>query len=376
VSENLLAVSLLDGVDVSPLSEPLELAGLPLQNHYAMAPMTRQFAIDGVPGEDVVAYYTRRAPSLGLIITEGVYIEEPSAGTSANVPHIYGEAALDGWKAVIESVHGLGAKIIPQLWHLGAARQAGAPPVAEAPVVSPSGIDGQGNIVGDPLSKAQMANIAQAFAQAALNAQKTGFDGVEIHGAHGYLLDQFMWHVTNRRSDEYGGPIENRVRFPAEVVAAIRKAVGPDYPIVFRFSQWKGGAYDARLAGDPRELEAYLLPLAEAGVDIFHISTRRFPVAEFPGASLSLAGWVKQLTGKPTIAVGSVGVPYAFHDENGPQADNLSLARVMEAYTRGEFDVLAVGRALLADPYFVVKLSDGIPEAINLYTKTAEEVLY
>jgi 2,4-dienoyl-CoA reductase-like NADH-dependent reductase (Old Yellow Enzyme family) len=137
-------------------------------------------------------------------------------------------------------------------------------------------------------------------------------DGVEIHGAHGYLIDQFFWEGSNRRDDEYGGDLAGRSRFAIELIQAVRAAVGPDFPIIFRFSQWKQQDYTARLVQTPQALAAFLQPLSEAGVDIFHCSTRRFWEPEFDGSELNLAGWTRQLTGKPTITVGSVGLDGEF----------------------------------------------------------------
>src|SRR5690606_31751349 len=137
--------------------------------------------------------------------------------------------------------------------------------------------------------------VVAAFAQAAADARALGFDAVEVHGAHGYLIDQFFWEGTNRRDDAYGGSIANRTRFAAEIIAAIRARVGADLPIILRFSQWKLQDYHARLVNSPTELEQFLTPLAEAGVDLFHCSTRRFWEPEFAGSDLTLAGWTRKL---------------------------------------------------------------------------------
>ena len=180
------------------------------------------------------------------------------------------------------------------------------------PVISPSGLDPAGKAVAEPATVADLEGVVAAFARAAAEAQAAGFDGVELHGAHGYLLDQFHWPVTNRRTDRYGGDMAGRVRFSAEVVAAVRAATGPQFPIAFRFSQWKGSDYNARIAEDPAELEAFLAPLAAAGVSVFHASIRRYWAPAFDGSDRTLAGWTRQLTGLPVITVGSVGVAAAF----------------------------------------------------------------
>lgn len=375
-AETDLAKTLLDGVDVTPLFSPVTIAGLNLKNRWVMAPMTRQFSPDGIPGADVAAYYGRRAASLGLLVTEGTYVDE-SAGPSARVPRFFGEEPLLGWKKVAEAVHAADGVIFPQLWHLGAARKPGSGPYPGAPVISPSGIDWAGNVVTEPATTAQLAATAESFARAAVEARDAGFDGVELHGAHGYLLDQFHWSATNRRTDAYGGDIAGRVRFSAEVVAAVRAATGPDFPIAFRFSQWKGSDYNAKIAADPTELEGFLTPLASAGVSVFHASTRRYWLPAFDGSDRTLAGWTRHLTGLPVIAVGSVGVAAAFRAAEGESAaPTLSLRPLVSLLERGEFDLIATGRAVLADPNWAAKLSPARLPDIRPYDKTADQVLY
>lgn len=351
---------------MEPLLQPAQIAGLELQNRLVMAPMTRQHSPGGVPGPAVAQYYARRADTLGMIITEGVYVDEPSAGTSSAVPRLDSPAALDGWRQVVAQTHAQGAVIFPQLWHLGAVRQEGAPPFSEAPVLSPSGINAAGEAVGEPASRRQIDAVIEAFAAGAQTAQAVGFDGVEIHGAHGYLVDQFLWPQTNRRSDGYG------LQFAVDIVAAIRDRVGADYPIQFRFSQWKGGHYRARLASDPAQLAAILEPLADAGVDIFHPSTRRIWVPEFPGSDLTLAGWTRRITGKPTIAVGHVGVDTAFRAGSDEPTHVLDWGRINDLFEAGQFDLLAIGRALLADPRYVAKTLGSEPGRPQPYTKDSE----
>jgi 2,4-dienoyl-CoA reductase-like NADH-dependent reductase (Old Yellow Enzyme family) len=138
------------------------------------------------------------------------------------------------------------------------------------------------------LSIDELGTVAQAYARAARNAQSVGFDAVELHGAHGYLLDEFLWDKTNLRTDGYGGSAAARTRFPAEVVAAVRDSVGRNFPIVFRFSQWKADHYDAQIATSPAELEALLTQLVDAGVDVVHQSARRHYLPAFPDADPAL----------------------------------------------------------------------------------------
>ncbi|MFG2111729.1 NADH:flavin oxidoreductase [Streptomyces sp. NPDC048718] len=360
------------------LSRPVALNGLTVPNRIAMAPMTRMFSPGGVPGEDVRSYYARRAAAgVGLIVTEGTYIGHASAGQSDRVPRFHGEEQLAGWAKVAEDVHSAGGTIVPQLWHIGMVREQGQPPFADAPAMGPSGIRIDGTEgTGKAMARSDLDEVIGAFAEAAAAAERIGFDGVELHGAHGYLIDQFLWEGTNRRADEYGGDPVARTRFAAEIVAAVRAAVSPAFPVIFRYSQWKQGAFDARLAGTPQELEAILAPLAAAGVDAFHASTRRHWIPEFDGSDLNLAGWTKKLTGRPTITVGSVGLDGDFiHAFVGQGAPVQGIDDLLDRLERDEFDMVAVGRALLQDPEWAAKVLAGRTDELKPYDAAALKTL-
>lgn len=180
-------------------------------NRFAMAPMTRSASPGGVPGENVAAYYRRRAAGgVGLIITEGVFIPHDAAGGQSNVPRLAGADSLAGWSAVTDAVHGEGSVIAAQLWHQGVER--GVDPEFNPGVesVSPSGLAGDASPRGRALQTGELAPLAGQYAEAARNAKAAGFDAVELHGAHGYLLDQFLWERTNVRADGYGGSAAQR----------------------------------------------------------------------------------------------------------------------------------------------------------------------
>ncbi|MQS11103.1 NADH:flavin oxidoreductase [Streptomyces kaniharaensis] len=360
------------------LSRPVELNGLTVPNRIVMAPMTRMFSPGGVPGEDVRSYYARRAAAgVGLIVTEGTYVGHASAGQSDRVPRFHGEEQLAGWAGVAEAVHAAGGTIVPQLWHIGMVRKQGEPPYADAPAVGPSGIRLDGTEgTGRAMSRTDLDDVIGAFAEAAAAAERIGFDGVELHGAHGYLLDQFLWERTNRRTDGYGGDPVARAKFAAEIVAAVRAAVSPDFPVIFRYSQWKSEAYDARLAETPEELAAILTPLAEAGVDAFHASTRRYWLPEFDGSDLNLAGWTRKLTGRPTITVGSVGLDGDFiRGFMGEGAPVQGIDNLLDRLERDEFDLVAVGRALLQDPEWAAKVLAGRLDELKPYDAAALKTL-
>jgi 2,4-dienoyl-CoA reductase-like NADH-dependent reductase (Old Yellow Enzyme family) len=360
--------------NVSSLFMPFAYGPLKIANRIVMAPMTRSFSPGGIPGDDVAAYYARRAANgVGLIITEGTLVNHPAAGNDAKVPMFYGESALAGWAKVVAAVHNAGGRIMPQLWHVGTMRRRGDGPNPEASAISASGLFKPGKQVSEPATAADIDAVIAAFAHSAAHAHRLGFDGIEIHGAHGYLIDQFFWSGTNLRADHFGGSLMGRSRFAAEIVKACRAATSPTFPIVLRFSQWKQQDYAARLAATPSELATFLAPLVDAGVDIFHCSNRRFWDAEFEDGDKNLAGWTKQISGRPVITVGSVGLDKdfieAFAAPTGASTNHFDrLTGMME---RNEIDLVAVGRALIADPAWANKLRTGhLADAIP-YNKEA-----
>jgi len=366
-------------VSTSPdvLFEPFRVKSLTLKNRIVMAPMTRSFAQGGVPGEAHAAYYRRRAEGqVGLILSEGAVIERPNSHNDPGVPFFYGEA-LAGWKPVIDAVHAAGAAMGPQLWHTGSVKSLTADWEPEGPIESPSGLVKPGEVRGVAMSQEDIADSVAAWARAARDAQRLGYDTIEIHGAHGYLVDQFFWDGANARADRYGGAsLGERARYAAEVVAAIRQAVGPDYPIILRVSQWKQQDLKARLAHTPGQMGDWLLPLVEAGVDVLHCSQRRFWTPEFPEidgeAGLNFAGWAKKLTGAATISVGSVGLSGDFINVfSGERSTPTSLDGLVRRLERGEFDLIAVGRALITDPDWAIKVRAGDQQRLKPFAAEA-----
>ncbi|WP_300375870.1 NADH:flavin oxidoreductase [Henriciella sp.] len=368
--------------DVSPLFEPFSIKGLDLPNRIVMAPMTRGFSPDGVPTDDVRDYYARRADAdVGLILSEGTLIPRKGAADNANYPLFHTEAALAGWKNVIEGVHAKGGKMGPQIWHQGLLRKTGTGHYPDAPSDSPSGVTHKGKQLFDEPGEEEVADMVAAYAKAAASAKELGFDTVEIHGAHGYLIDQFFWEVMNKREDKYGGGLPERAKFAGEIISEVKKAVGPDMPVILRFSQWKQQDYAAKLAQTPQEFEAFLKVFVDAGVDVLHASQRRFWEAEFPDVDgengLNTAGWAKKLTGLPTITVGSVGLSSEFTGAmRGEGSKTRPITDVVERLDKGEFDLVAVGRALLQDPHWATKVKEGRADELMDYDAKAMATLY
>ncbi|MEV6343599.1 12-oxophytodienoate reductase [Actinoplanes sp. NPDC051851] len=336
---------------------PVEIAGMTLPNPYVMAPMTRFRSPGGVPDAEVAAYYRRRA-GLGLIVTEGVLVGHPSAGHEPDVPRMTPGAAEDGWRRVTDEVHAAGGRIAAQLWHLGGERR----PVDGLAAWTPSGVDPGTRA----MTTADLDTVIGAFAESARVAVRAGFDAVELHAAHGYLLDEFLWPHTNRRSDRFGGGPAARAAFPAEVIRAVRAQLPASFPLIVRFSQFKERAHDAAIAATPDELAAILTAFAEAGADVLHASQRRFWEPAFPGSHRNLAGWARHLTGLPSITVGSVGLTREI-----AHADRLA-----EGLATGEFDLVALGRILLANPTWPALATTGRLSEIHEYRKSHEEVYF
>ena len=353
-------------MNLSPLFEPFSLRSIRLANRFAMAPMQRHRPEDFIPKQEQAEDYRARVKGgIGLVVTQGTTMDH---WTSVSPYARMFAPAYDGWRACVDAVREEGGHIFLQIWHEGANREGG---------YGPSGITVSGEERGKPLSKDAIRELIAAYAHTAQAAQRLGFSGVELHGAHGNLIDQFFYSGSNKREDEYGGDLEGRMRFGLEATCAVREAVGPDYPVGMRISQWKGSLFDCKPFTNPDELQAFLLPLKKAGIDIFHCSTRRFWTPEFEGSDLGYAAWVKQLSGLPVIAVGSVGLDsdmqssYAGKDAHSTGVEGLGeLAR---RFSRGDFDMIAVGRAVLTDPDYVNKIRDGKIEQLKK-TLTIDEI--
>jgi len=362
----------------APFFEPFRIRNMSLRNRIAMAPMTREFSPGGVPTAAVAEYYRRRAAGgVGLIVTEGTGIDSPVAVDGTAIPRLHGEAALAGWRAVVDAVHAEGAAIVPQLWHQGCLRDPARSVHPELRGHRPSRLWGTPGVAAyseeyiervspptDPMTDEDIADVVAAFADAARNAADACFDGIAIHGAHGYLIDTFLWRDTNRRTDRFNGDARARAQFGVEVVRAIRAAIGDELPIIFRFSQHKQQDYKARFADSPEELGSILGALADAGVDLFDASSRRFDMPAFEGSDLNLAGWARKLTGKPSMVVGGIGLNNWVQDTFKGRGETLAINNLNEVrrlFDRGMFDMIAVGRALISDPTWAERARAGGP---------------
>ena len=337
--------------DLSILFEPVRLGSLELPNRLVMAPMTRSMATDDlVPTEATAEYYARRADA-GLILTEATIVRPDGQGYP-NTPGIWSEEQVAGWKRVTDRVHEESGRIFLQLWHVGRVSHAiyldgGAP-------VAPSAVPLEGRVprsddlqYGTPraLLADEIPAYIQAFAEGARNAHRAGFDGVEIHGANGYLIDQFLHFHTNRRTDAWGGTLEKMTRFATAVVDAVidawGDAGGEDGRVGLRLSP---GAYFNQ-EGDPRDAEVFRLLLADlSDRTLAYVHTGIFDDSmtfeELGG--LTATDFLRENWKGTLVGCGS------YTPETGAQ----SLANQ-------RFDVLAIGRPFIANPDLVTKVRDG-----------------
>lgn len=353
------------------LFSPISLNGVKIRNRFVMPGMQRGHCENGAPLISLAEYYGRRAQGgVGLVIGESAAVDHDSATAQPTACKL-NPATVYAWSLCVDAVHKGGAEMLLQLWHEGALR-----PPSDGRTLSPSGTAYPGHSGGRAATLAELDELRAAYVRSALLARSVGAAGVEVHACHGYLLDQFLWEATNSRADGYGGSdMRDRVRFPTEIVAAIRAECGKDFLISFRFSQWKQYAYEAVIAPRPEDLEIMLTALKQAGVNVFHASTRRFWVPPWPPDPLSLAGWTRKLSQLPTIAVGSVGldrdVMESFSREDEAQAEVAqSIAELSIRFANGEFDMVAVGRSLIGDPEWVEKLRTGRLREIRAFAKS------
>lgn len=371
-SQHEVEAKAIDASRTAKLFEAVKIGGLSLKNRIVMPAMTRTMAPGGVPGISNAAYYARRAKGgVGLVIAEGTWIPHDAAANEEDAPRMYGPEALKGWAEVVRQVHEAGTPIFSQLWHVGQMKQhmveglyvPRAADYVPPRRVGPSGLFGG---IGQPITQdgtqatqADLDSIVEAYGKAAINAKQIGFDGIELHAGHGYLLDQFFWPGTNKRTDKYGGSLRNRIRLATEAVAEIRRITGPDFPISIRISQWKVQDFKARIFETPGDLEEFIGPMVDAGVSVFHLSQRRFWETEF-GGDLNLAGWTKKLSGMPTISVGSVAQTGEHIDTlMGDETKTAGIDRLLKMIDRGDFDLVAVGRGVLSDPDWALKVQEG-----------------
>lgn len=329
------------------LNEPVQIGALKLRTRTAMAPLTRGFAdaSTGVVSEEIVNYYTRRAEDgIGLIITEGTVISPRGKGIPG-VPGIYSQEQIASWRNVTEAVHKAGGTIICQIWHVG--RLSNKELTGGFAPQAPSSVPAEGLVsrlkkpydVPKAMSLSEIKEVIGQYKQAAINAIDAGFDGVEIHGAHGYLIDQFNWELTNQRTDEYGGTLKKRLTFLKEVCTEVVEAIGADRTVI-RFSPHKVDDL-TYVWEDPEEVvEAMIGVFKEVGMKIIHPSIMDFTHVVANG--LTLHQLVRNYWNGFIVGVGG-----------------LTPLIAESALEEGTIDVAAFGRPLIPNPDYLHKVNQG-----------------
>jgi len=340
---------------MSILLTPARIGGVEIKNRIIMPPMTTRLSDDeGHATDDTIAYYMARVRGgVGMITVEMASPERAGRHRRRELG-IYDDRFLPGLTRLVEAIHGGGAKASIQLGHGGGHTRrdiCGETPVAPSAIPHPVYEVTNETIVPEAMTRERIAETVAAFARAGARAKAAGFDCVEIHAAHGYLISQFVTPFENRRTDEYGGSLENRARFGLAVLRAVKAAVGT-MPVIYRLSV--DDYFPEGLV--PEEGMQIASWAAQAGADALHIAAghyrslpsgeRMIPPMAYPDATfLDYAAAVKKRVGVPVIAVGRLGEPkYA-----------------EEAVGSGKADFVALGRTLIADPDWVVKLARGEP---------------
>jgi len=329
------------------------IAGLELANRVVVAPMTRASATeDGRATPRMAEYYADFASGgFGLIVSEGIYTDRAHSQGYANQPGLTDDAQVAAWRRVTEAVHAAGGRIFAQLMHAGGQGQFNR---FVSGTVAPSAIAPKGAKLANygaegpydvprALDRDGLRQIRDGFVASARNAVEAGFDGIEIHGANGYLLDQFLTDYTNARDDVYGGDVGARVRFPAEVVTSVSAAVGLEVPVGIRLSQIKVGDNEHEWAGGLADAKVIFASMAMAGADFVHISEFDARRPAFAGIGPSLAAVARSFSGLPVMVAGDLG--------DAPRA-----AAVL---ADGEADFVAIGKAALADPLWAWQVRSG-----------------
>jgi 2,4-dienoyl-CoA reductase-like NADH-dependent reductase (Old Yellow Enzyme family) len=339
-----------------PALETVRIGHFELTNRLAVAPMSRVSAApDGTPTDEMMDYYAQFARGgFGLVITEGTYPDTTHSQGYLNQPGLATERHIDGWRQVTDAVHETGTPILAQLMHAGALSQGNS---YGAEAIAPSAIAPLGQMLEEyggsgrwpiprEMTSADLDFAVAGLVDAAMRAKAAGFDGVEIHAANGYLLDQFLTLYTNSRTDEYGGDVSNRIRSTARVVAEIRRRVSSDFVVGVRLSQTKVNDLRYRWPGGAQDAEVIFAAVADAGADYLHIASegRDFiDTAQFSDGR-TITAVAKQVTGLPVIA-------------NGGMHDTRQAADVLQG---GHGDLLSIGRGALANPDLPRRLADGL----------------
>ncbi|MFH1155742.1 MAG: NADH:flavin oxidoreductase [Pseudomonadota bacterium] len=284
-----------------------------LKNRLGVAPMTRMSSPgDGIPRKDVLDFLVTRARNgAGIVFTEAIVTDYESAQGYPRQARMLTQRQLDAWRPVTDAIRQAGSVSICQIFHCGRMAWEEVNPAGRVIAPSPvaprqaNPLTGQPYTVPDEMSRFDMDHVIQGFAETAKGAMEAGFDGVEIHGAHGYLISQFLSGYSNRRTDAYGGSMENRFRFAGEVIQAVRRVVPGDRLLTFRVSNWGIADMDVSLFESREEWQTQIRLLSAQPVDALSVSTYDFRARAF-GTGKSMAGLTREVTDLPILICGKI----------------------------------------------------------------------
>ncbi|NHN35567.1 NADH:flavin oxidoreductase [Paenibacillus agricola] len=312
-----------------------QLANLTLKNRVVLAPMTRISATpDGRATEAMARYYANfAAGGFGLLITESSYTDTAYSQGALNQPGITNVAQIEAWKTVTDAVHSQGSKIIAQLAHAGALSQFTEDTVSSSsytPEGERSPIYGSGGAfpTARALTKDAILELVESFENAAVNAKKAGFDGVEIHSANGFLPDQFLTDYTNQRTDEYGGSLENRLRFLLEIIRAVKAKMANDFVVGVRISQAKMNNFTYKWPNGDADAKFIFESLAAAGVDYIHTYEYHSSAPAFGESGPTLAELAKKYSKTTVIVNGGITEPEEAEGVLNQGGDLVALAKI------------------------------------------------
>ena len=334
-----------------------------LQNRIGVAPMTRMSAgEDGIPRQDVFDFLTRRAKSgVSIIYTEAIVTDYESAQGYPKQSRILTQRQIDAWKPVVEKIHNEGAIAIMQMFHCGRMAWPEVNPASRT--IAPSSITptqenpltGTPYPVPDSMSQFDIEHVLSGFVETAKGAVEAGFDGIEVHGAHGYLINQFLSSYSNNRTDKYGGSVENRYHFAHEVIQAVHQAIPKDCLLTFRISNWGIADMDVSLFDSAAEYQEVIKLLAQEPIDAISVSTYGFSQKAF-GTDKNMAQLTREVTELPLMICGGV------------------FDRVTADEALQDADLILSGKSLLLNPDWVADIQANKP--MERYQSEAANIAY
>ena len=342
---------------------PLTLKNHTLKNRIGVAPMTRLSAgATGIPRQDVFDFLVRRAENgAGLIFTEAVVTDYESAQGYPNQSRISTQPQIEAWAKVVDKIHKAGAVVIMQLFHCGRMAWPEVNPAGRS--IAPSRLapkqinplTGAPYPVPDEMSQFDIDHVINGFAESAKGAVAAGFDGAEVHGAHGYLINQFLSAYSNQRTDSYGGAVENRYRFAHEIIQAVRKVVPEDRLLTFRISNWGIADMEVSLFSNKAEYQEVIKMLSKEPIDSISVSTYDFREPMF-GTGQNMAQITRETTGLPIMICGKI------HDRD-------SADKALE-----DADIVLSAKSFLLNPNWVADIKAG--KELPLYSSQEANVAY